>query len=143
MAVLRGQYYQSKILPDQFYFVSRIFSPIKILLFEYPDGFQIYQTTAQIEANYTLLDSLPQNRLKFTGGGSAGVSVAYGLTDAFLSARVESHNLLHAKAFAPTRLRARLTAHGKVFHAGLINPLILGGHLAAQGTVLQAQANNG
>jgi len=145
MTVLRGQYYQWKILPNQFYFVSRIFSPTKILLFELPDGFQVYQTTAQIEANYTLLDFLPENRLWGPGAGDrSGVSLAYCLTGDFLSARVGAqHQTLKAKAFAPTYLRGRLISQELVISAGLINPLVLGGNLAAQGRVVQAQADQG
>jgi hypothetical protein len=145
MTVLRGQYYQWNILPNQFYFVSRIFSPTKILLFEIPDGFQVYQTTAQIEANYTLLDSLPQNRLWGPGAGDrSGVSLAYALTGDFLSARVDAqHQTLKAKALAPTYLRERSVLATMTISANLINPLILGGNLAAQGRTVQAHADQG
>lgn len=142
MTVLRGQYYQSKIFPDEFWFVSRIFSPIKILMFIQPGSYQIYQTTTQIEANYTLLDFLPINRLEGHSVAQATTSVTHCLTGDFLSARVGGHQAFRAKAFAPTYLRGRLVTHATV-QGVLINPLILGGNLASQGRVLQAQANNG
>lgn len=142
MTVLRGQYYQSKIFPDEFWFVSRIFSPTKILMFIQPGSYQIYQTTAQIEANYTLLDFLPINRLEGHSVAQVTATVAHCLTGDFLSARVGAHQTFRAKATAPTYLRGRLVSHTMV-QGVLINPLILGGNLAAQGRVVQAQADQG
>lgn len=145
MTVVRGQYYQYKLLPDQFYQVTRIYSPTKIQMLEMTYRVSIIQTETQIAANFTLLSYLPQNRIHGTAYiPHMTMGLASILTGDFLSARVEAHySAPKTKAFAPTYLRARSANHAMISQAGLINPLILGGNLAAQGRVVQAQADQG
>lgn len=144
MTVQRGQYYQSTIFPTEFFFVNRVYSTTKILMYEIPDNFPIYQTEAQIAANYILIDYLPDNRLSSAISGQAQTALAYCLTGDFLSATVGiAASDTMAKAFAPTTLRARLTRSDMVVQASLISLLILGGNVASQGRVLQAQADQG
>lgn len=145
MTVLRGQYYQYKLLPDQFYQVIRVYSPVKIQMLELTYRFSIIRTETQVDDNFTLLTSVPENRIHGTAYmPHFQMGLASILTGDFLSGRVDSyHQATKTKAFAPTYLRVRSANHAMVTQAGLINPLILGGNLATQGRVVQAHADQG
>lgn len=144
MAVLRGQYYQYKAIPLNFCFVVRVYSTSKIQMIDVDYNIQIVLSEAQILSRYTLVPYLPQNRVFCTTAVSQGGAHGFALTGDFLSGSVQTHGAVNRlKAFAPTYLRSKIHGYAGVTQAGLINPLVLGGYLAAQGTVVQAHADQG
>ena len=144
MTVLRGQYYQSKAVPLNFCFVIRVFSPAKIQMIDVDYNFQVIVNETQLAARYTLVPFLPENRVHSITERSYSGAHGFALTTPFVSGSVQSvGTATKHKAFAPTYLRGRLTKQHAMLQANLINPLVLGGYLAAQGRVVQAQADHG
>lgn len=75
MAIVRGQWYQWKVHPDQFYKVS-VVAPTYIQLYPYDTSRYppMYVTSAYVQANFRLLPSPPQNFL-IDGAASGKLSI--------------------------------------------------------------------
>lgn len=147
MTVLRGQIYQFNLNPVIFFSVQRVYSPNQILIMNVDTHAQVYFTETKLLTTCTLMPFLPKNRI-YNGydelAGTSGVSLAATWTIPFFSGSLQAHGAVtHPKGFAPTYLRSKGHGYSDVIHAGLINPLVLGGYLAGQGRVVQAQADQG
>lgn len=144
MTAQRGQYYQYKAIPEQFYFVLRVFSPTKIQLLNVDNSYSVYATQTQLNTQYILQDFLPENRISCITESSKSGAHGFALTTPFVYGSVSSHSAVAKhKAFAPTYLRGKAGGKHNTSHAGLINPLVLGGRLAITGRVVQASVNQG
>lgn len=184
MAIVRGQWYQWKLYPDQFYRVSVVSSYVQLYPYDTTRYQVIYVSQAYLQANFRLLASAPQNFLLDGGsGGTASVTRAYTVQPPVIWGNVtaradipQSHALLDTtlrgrvhQILLVTKAKAYLTAiqvfatiesHSSVTGYFTPAPTLaghvtshsatqgsdfsvypLGGHLASQGRVVQAQAN--
>jgi hypothetical protein len=169
MAIVRGQWYQWKALPDRFYRVNNVLPNGYVQMYPYDTvKYQyFYQTQAYILANFRLI-SYPVQYALLNGGGAGKVDITRSSIVHWpvISARLSTTSSVEsAHCRVPTELlgmvrsvtrfkKAHLylrtfatsgsvKAHSKTTKAGLVNPLALEGHLATQGRVVQAHCDQG
>lgn len=164
MAIVKGQWYQRKDYPDQFYKVSRVASIIQLYPYDTTRYAILNVQPAYLLANFRLLDSAPQNYL-IDGlvDGTAVITRAFVVVGPVIWGSVagnasvsQSHALLVTTLLGKPRglfrvpktvaylstmqtrgnVQSYSTTKGNAF-----TRYPLGGHLAARGSVVQAQAN--
>lgn len=154
MAIVKGQWYQWKIYPDQFYRVSVVSSYIQLYPFDTTRYQVIYVNAAYLQANFRLLATSPQYFLiDGAASGTSALTRAFIVKDKVISGSVtgqssvsQSHALLDTTLRAKvrrillvTKARLYLTAlqiHGNVqaesFVIGNFNPApTTSGHVSA------------
>jgi hypothetical protein len=158
MAIVRGQWYQWKIYPDQFYKVSVVSSYVQLYPYDTTRYQVIYVSQAYLQANFRLLASAPQNFLldgKASGTSSvtranvvhppviwgsvssnSTVSKATGLLDTTLRGRVRQ---LMMVTKSKTYLSTIQTSGNVLSHSSIIGnftpPQALGGHVDAHSAI--------
>lgn len=165
MAIVRGQWYQRILYPGQFYRVVTVTSSyVQLYPYDTTSYPPLNTNAVYVQNNFRLLAASPQNML-LNGEvtGKAANTRAYVLTDLLIWGNVtgvsdipQSHALLDTtlrgrvhRLLRVTKARATLSrlqangsvqSHSHITGAGYsVYPL--GGHLAAQGRVVQAHAN--
>lgn len=164
MAIVRGQWYQRKAFPSQFYKVSYISSAVQLYPYDTTRYTILNVQPAYLLANFRLLDFYPQNLLLNgvvestaastrsllvvgpvvwgSGSGKATVSQSHALLDTTLLGNPRGRfRITKTKAYLSTiQVHASVQSHSTVA-ANAFTAYPLGGHLAARGSVVQAQAN--
>lgn len=110
MAIVKGQWYQWKIYPDQFYRVSNVSGYIQLYPFDTTRYQVIYVNAAYLQANFRLLATSPYYfLLDGAATGTSAVTRAYVVKDKVISGSVAGQaSVSQSHALLDTTLRAKI-----------------------------------
>jgi hypothetical protein len=110
MAIVKGQWYQWKIYPNQFYRVSAISSAIQLYPFDTTKYQVIYVPAAYLQANFRLLATSPQYFLiDAEVSGTSHLTRSFVVKDKVVSGSVSGQSSVsHSHALLDTTLRAKI-----------------------------------
>lgn len=158
MAIVRGQWYQWKIYPDQFYRISVVSSYVQLYPYDTTRYQVIYVSQAYLQANFRLLASAPQNFLldgKTSGTSSvtraqvvhppviwgsvssqSAVSQATDLLDTTLRGTVRQlMRITKSKMYLSViQTRGNVASHSSVI-ANFTPPQAIGGHVSSHSAI--------